>query len=127
MPPPTMATRSRSALIDYYAEGSSAKGTFATSTGGPPSPSGTTVRSCRAPRRAPPTQGSRPRSWRPPESPFYDLRAAVSQGAAGLPAAVSARGAASLPSTAEPRNAIARNNTFITALTMMYRSMDLTQ
>src|SRR5215472_1930501 len=126
MPPPTMATRSRSALIDYYAEGSSTKGTFATSTGGPPSPSGTTVRSCRAPRRAPPTQGSRPRSWRPPESPFYDLRAAVSQGAAGLPAAVSARGAASLPSTAEPRNAIARNNTFITALTM-YRSMDLTQ
>src|SRR5262245_20311240 len=46
--------------------------------------------------------------------------------AAGLPADVSARGAASLPSTAEPRNAIARNNTFITALTM-YRSMDLTQ
>jgi hypothetical protein len=52
---------------------------------------------------------------RPLETPFYDLRAAVSAG-----------GAASLPSTAEPRNAIATNNTFVTALTM-YRSMDLTQ
>src|SRR5215471_18649753 len=127
MPPPTMATRSRSALIDYYAEGSSTKGHVRHQHGRaavskwnhrailPGALSGATNSRISSKVMA-----------GPPESPFYDLRAAVSQGAAGLPAAVSARGAVSLPSTAEPRNAIARNNTFITALTM-YRSMDLTQ
>src|SRR5262245_494797 len=121
-----MATRSRSELMDCYAEGSSTKGTFTTST------------------------ASRRLQVEPPRDPAgrpvgrHQLKDLV-QGHGSLRSRhpticgpPSARGQLGCPppsapgaqprylSTAEPRNGIARNNTFITALTM-YRSMDWTQ
>src|SRR5262249_59213784 len=119
---PTMATRSRSALIDHYAEGSSTKA------------------------RSPPARAGRRLQVEPPCDPVrrHQLKDLV-QGYGGLRSRhsticgpPSARGQLGCPppsapgaqprylSTAEPRNAIARNNTFITALTM-YLRMDLTQ